>query len=229
MSDTLHDELHEMASRVRVVDLYDRILAKSRKRGWRDRTMGVTVAGLAVTGMVAAVVQLQPTNLPGPELSPSPSASTSAAPSLAPSLVPSRTPSGQPTDAVADLRNISLEVSIPAGTGTGTVTDGHGQVQINTLYNIDVVSAAYFRDRGIGVALLRIQDGNGSPLFRVHVYNRLTPSLADHVTIIEPDNYGLFYGATAVATRGGADIVITVNGAPLVYRQNSDGAWVKKG
>lgn len=82
-----------------------------------------------------------------------------------------------------------------------------------------MVSATYFPERGIGVALLRIQAGQGSPLFRVHVYNRLTRTLADRVTIIEPDNYVLFYEATAVATRG-ADLVVTVNGQELVFGQD---------
>jgi hypothetical protein len=228
MTDTLHDELRDMAHRVRVVDLYDRILVKSRKRAWRDRTLGVTITGLAVTGMLAVVVQLQPTNPPGPELSPSPSAGPSAGPSVAPSAVPSPSPSGRPSDTVPDLRNISLEVSIPVGSAIGTVADGHGQVQINALYDIDVVSVAYFRDRDIGVALLRIQAGHGTPLFRVHVYNRLTSELADHVTIIEPDNYGLFYGATAVTARG-TDLVVTVNGSEMAYHQNANGTWVKNG
>jgi hypothetical protein len=231
MNNTFHDDLHDIANRVRVVDLYDRVLSGSRRRAWRDRTLGVTLAVVAMTAIFGVVAQLRSVGLPGPESS----ASAGPQPSFVPSVPPSQTPSGSPTPGAssspggtsADLRNITLEVAIPAGTGIGTVTDGQGQVQINALYNIKVVSAAYFPDRGIAVALLRIQAGGGSPLFRVHIYNRVTPQLADHVTIIEPDNYSVFYEATAVAARGADLVVVTVNGSELVYHRMPDGTWVK--
>jgi hypothetical protein len=95
------------------------------------------------------------------------------------------------------------------------VTDGVGTVEINTLYDVTIHSSAILDGGTVGVVIVEIRAGQGSPLRTLHIY-RIEQGKPVDPTVLGNEAFE-FYGATKVVADG-PGFVVTVDGAQWRYR-----------
>ncbi|WP_117211372.1 hypothetical protein [Allorhizocola rhizosphaerae] len=218
MSDMLRRQLAALADQANSADLYDRVIAGSRRRARRVHAASTASAAVALAAVVFGVTQMRTGGVPleiGPSaLDPTPTLTPTA------TAVPSQTPDASPSHVATgpssiDLRNAKLEVVIPAGRGVCQFTDGVGTVEINTIYDARLISSAVFPDRGIAAALIEVRAGAGSPLRRIHLYP--LPDTTKNATLLVDQPYTEFLDATKIEAVG-SELHVTINGQIKRYR-----------
>jgi hypothetical protein len=111
-----------------------------------------------------------------------------------------------------------VEVVIPVGRGVATVTNGVGKVEINAVYDVTIYSSAILAGGALGVVVVEIREGQGSPLRTLHIY-RIEKGMPVDPTVLGNEPPFEFYGASKVVADG-PGFVVTVDGSEWRYRQD---------